>query len=210
VQYSYDDRSVVVVNSYYRAFPHHTVTAKVYNLDMTEKFSKSASIDVGPDSMTRVFEIPEIAGLSDTYFVKLSLTDVPGAVASSNLYWLSTKPDVSDWGRGNGVYTPIKSYADLTALEKLPPTRVRMSSRPEAKGSDELQRVTVENTGTSLAFFVHLRVLAGTREIAPVIWEDNYFALMPGEKRTLTGTYHKKDLGGAAAMVKLDGWNVAE
>ena len=39
VQYSYDDRSVVVVNSYYRAFPKYQVTAKVYNMDLTEKFT---------------------------------------------------------------------------------------------------------------------------------------------------------------------------
>jgi exo-1,4-beta-D-glucosaminidase len=209
VQYSYDDRSVVVVNSYYRAFPHHTVTAKVYNLDMTEKFSQTASVDVAPDSAARVFEIPETAGLSDTYFVKISLTDAPGKVVSSNFYWLSTRPDVSDWARGNGVYTPIKTYADLTALEKLPPTRVRMTSSAEAKGADEIRHVTVENTGTSLAFFVRLSVSAAGREIAPVIWEDNYFELMPGEKRTVTATYHKKDAGGAAT-VKVDGWNVVQ
>jgi exo-1,4-beta-D-glucosaminidase len=210
VQYSYDDRSVVVVNSYYRVFPHHTVTAKVYNLDMTEKFSKSASLDVASDSAARVFEIPEIAGLSDTYFVKLSLSDTPGAVVSSNFYWLSTKPDVSDWARGNGVYTPIKSYADLTALETLPPARVRMTSRVESKGADEVRRVTVENAGTGLAFFVRLSVVAGGREIAPVIWEDNYFELMPGERKIVAATYHKKDLAGATAVVKVGGWNVAE
>jgi exo-1,4-beta-D-glucosaminidase len=210
VQYSYDDRSVVVVNSYYRAIPGHTVTAKVYNLDLAEKFSKTAPIDIPPDSAARVFELPDIAGLSDVYFVKLTLADKSGAVVSSNFYWLSTKPDVSDWARGNGVYTPIKSYADLTSLEKLPPTRVRMTSRAEPKGADEVSRVTIENTGKGLAFFVRLRVLAGSRDVAPVIWEDNYFELMPGEKKVVTATYHRKDLGGAAATVKVDGWNVVE
>ena len=33
-QYSYDDQSIAVVNSYYRAFPGLKVTAKVYNLDL--------------------------------------------------------------------------------------------------------------------------------------------------------------------------------
>ena len=47
VQYSYEDRSVVVVNSYYRAFPNLEVTAKVYNLDMTEKYAKEATAGVG-------------------------------------------------------------------------------------------------------------------------------------------------------------------
>ena len=37
VQYSYDDRSVAVVNSYYRAFTGCKVAAKVYNLDLTRE-----------------------------------------------------------------------------------------------------------------------------------------------------------------------------
>src|SRR5262249_57479930 len=139
---------------------------RVYKRERGEKCPEAASIDGAADSAARVFEIPEIAGLSDPYFVKLSLTDAPGAVVSSNFYWLSTKPDVSDWARGNGVYTPIKTYADMTALEKLAPVRVRMSSRAESRGADEVRGVTVENTGTGLAFGVRLRVLAGGRESA--------------------------------------------
>jgi hypothetical protein len=34
--------------------------------------------------------------------------------------------------------------------------------------------------------------------------------LMPGEKRTLTATVHRKDLRGSPAQVKLDGWNIAQ
>ena len=62
VQYSYDDRSIVVVNSYYQPFANLKVTAKVYNLDMTEKFSKEAELNVGPDSSTRVFTLPRSTG----------------------------------------------------------------------------------------------------------------------------------------------------
>ena len=40
IQYSFDDRSVVVVNSYNRSFEGLTASAKVYNLDMSEKFSR--------------------------------------------------------------------------------------------------------------------------------------------------------------------------
>jgi exo-1,4-beta-D-glucosaminidase len=62
VQYSYDDRSIVVVNSYYQPLANLKVTAKVFNLDMREKFSKEAEISVGPDSSTRVFSLPRSTG----------------------------------------------------------------------------------------------------------------------------------------------------
>ena len=54
-----------------------------------------------------------------------------------------------------------------------------------------------------------MTVEAAGRDVAPVIWEDNYVSLMPGKKRTVTATVHRKDLRGAAAQVKLDGWNIA-
>ena len=62
VQYSYDDRSIVVVNSYYQPFANMKVVATAYNLDMTPKFSREVKMDAEPDSSTRVFTLPEIDG----------------------------------------------------------------------------------------------------------------------------------------------------
>jgi exo-1,4-beta-D-glucosaminidase len=202
VQYSYDDRSVVVVNSWYKLFAGYKVTAKVFNLDSSLKFEKTGPVDVSADSTARVFTIPEIEGLSTTYFLRLQLQDTSGAVVSDNFYWLSTKPDVSNWQAGNGRYTPLSSYADLKGLETLPRVALKLSSRAEPKGADEVEHVTIENPTSRLAFFVHLEVMAGGKEVAPVIWEDNYVSLMPGEKRDISATVHRKDLGGLKAKVE--------
>src|SRR5581483_6258572 len=136
VQYSYDDRSVAVVNSYYRAITGHTVTAKVYAVDATEKFTKTAPVEIASDSVVRVFDIPAID--APVYFLRLRLADPTSKVVSENVYWLSTKPDVSNWARSNGRYTPIESYADFTALESLPHPAVKVTSAASASGSDEV------------------------------------------------------------------------
>jgi exo-1,4-beta-D-glucosaminidase len=210
VQYSYDDQSIVVVNSHYRAFPGYKVTAKVYNMDLAEKFSKTTPVDIAEDSAAKVFDLPQIEGLTKTYFVKLTLQDAAGKLVSSNFYWLSTQPDVSDWAAGNGRYTPIKTYADLTALEQLAPVKLKVASRTEQKGTEAVDRVTVENSGSHLAFMVHLTVRKGPAgaDIQPVYWEDNYFELLPGEKREVSATYQRKLLGGAKSQIKVDGWNI--
>jgi exo-1,4-beta-D-glucosaminidase len=83
----------VVVNSYYKPFPNLKVTAQVYNLDMTVKFSRQAALDVAADSSTRAFTLPEIDGLSSTYFVSLALEEPSGNSVSGNFYWLSAKPE---------------------------------------------------------------------------------------------------------------------
>jgi hypothetical protein len=49
----------------------------------------------------------------------------------------------------------------------------------------------------------------GGEEVLPVFWEDNYVTLLPGETRELTATYAPKDLGVAAPVVTVDGWNIA-
>jgi len=211
VQYSYDDGSIVVVNSLYQAFPGYRVTAQVLNLDLTEKFSQTASVDIAEDSSTRVLVVPQIAGLSTTYFVRLALNDPAGNLVSSNFYWLSTQPDAYDWASSDSWHTPMTSSGDLTALQNLAPAKVTATWDSEDADTDEVDHVTVENASSQLAFFVHLTVLRGQNggDIAPVYWEDNYFELMPGEKREVAATYPRKLLAGAQPYIQVDGWNLA-
>ena len=74
----------------------------------------------------------------------------------------------------------------------------------------EIEQVTVSNPGKTLAFAVRLKVKRDSdgEEILPVLWEDNYFALLPGQSRQITATYQAKDVGRAKAVVDVSGWNV--
>jgi hypothetical protein len=45
-------------------------------------------------------------------------------------------------------------------------------------------------------------------EILPVLWEDNYFALLPGETRQVTATYRANNKNKLAPTVEVEGWNV--
>ena len=45
-------------------------------------------------------------------------------------------------------------------------------------------------------------------EILPVLWQDNYFTLLPGETRDVTATYRIGDKSKATPSVEIDGWNV--
>ena len=210
VQYSYDDASVVVVNSLYQALPAYTVTAKVYNLDLTEMYTRTASLNITADSASRVFTLPQIAGLSRTYFVRLMLTDAGGNEASRNFYWLSTQPDVMDWPNWNYRYVPVTTYMDLTGLETLPPAPVSVTWQAVPSDADQVEHVTVRNPSPNLALLVHLTVRLGKGgpDVAPVLWSDNYFELMPGEQRDITATFAASLLGGMQPDLDVDGWNV--
>ena len=103
--------------------------------------------------------------------------------------------------------TPLAQAADLTGLQRLPPAEVRATATFESGRA----RVVLENPSKHLAFFVHLAVRKGPagEEVLPVLWEDNYVTLLPGESREIAATYAAKDLGGARPVVTVDGWNTA-
>jgi exo-1,4-beta-D-glucosaminidase len=210
IQYSENNGAIVVVNSTYEDHPGLHAKAEVFNLDLTRKFSKEATLDVTPDSTNSLFLIPKIEGLSETYFVRLELTDASGKVLSRNFYWRSTKPDVSDWANSTWYYTPLSAYANYTALSTLPKVKLEASSTDRTEGDETLTEVTLKNPTSHLAFFVHLEIFQGNTaaDVHSIRWEDNYVSLMPGESREIAARYRTAELNGAKPVVRVDGWNV--
>jgi exo-1,4-beta-D-glucosaminidase len=208
--YGYDDHSIWLVSSQYEDAKGLKLTTKIYNLDMTEKFSQESNVDAPADSTAKIFTLPEIDGLSPTYFVVLRVEDQTGKLVGSNFYWLSTKPETLDWAKSTWYMTPTASYADFTAIAQLPKVKLNESSRTEMHGNEAVTHVTLTNPTKSLAFFIRLKVDRGQKgeEILPVVWEDNYVSLLPGEKREITATYRAKELEGAKPSVEVSGWNV--
>ena len=159
--YGYDDHSVWLVSSQYVDAKGLKLTAKVLNLDMSEKFSKEVSLDAAADSTSKILTLPDIDGLSPTYFLVLRLQDSSGKLVGSNFYWLSTKPETLDWEKSNWYTTPTSSYADYTALSQLPKVKLKVADHTERKGEEAITHVTLENPSKSLAFFVRLKVNKG-------------------------------------------------
>ena len=208
--YSYDDKSIYLVSSSYIDIKGLKLKTRVYNLDMTEKFSQDSAVEMAADSTNKVLTLPDIQGLSPTYFIALRLEDESGKVMGSNFYWLSEKPETIDWEKSNWYVTPTSQFADYTALSQLPKVKLKTTNRTERKGEESVTHVTLENPSKTLAFFVRLKVTkgAGGDEILPVLWQDNYISLLPGEKREVSASYRASELGAAKANVEISGWNV--
>jgi exo-1,4-beta-D-glucosaminidase len=207
VQYSYDDNSVAVVNSTYEALKGTKVSAKIYNIDATEKGSRDVTVDLQADSSTKVFDLPKVDGLSKTYFLRLQLRAPDGELRSDNFYWLSTKADTLNWAKQQDtVYTPQAEFGDLSGLNTLPPVRLRT----EWVIGNGAVHVTVTNPTNAVAFMVHLRVTRGRggEDLTPIFWDDNYITLLPGEKRTVSAKFEQPAPDAAKPMLVLDGWNV--
>jgi len=211
VQYSYDDNSVAVINGTYETLKGTKVSAKIYSVDAIEKASREATLDLGADSSTKAFDLPTPDGLTPAYFLKLELHDATGKLVSENFYWLSTKADVLDWAkRTDTVYTPQKEFGDLTGLNSLPKAKVAITKTVHVSGGNSMLTVAAENKSDGVAFMVHPRLTRGKGgdEVTPVFWSDNYFSLLPGEKKSVTARFDSASLHGAAPELVVDGWNV--
>ncbi|MEO8422468.1 MAG: sugar-binding domain-containing protein [Actinomycetota bacterium] len=210
VQYSYDDRSVAVVNQTPVAAHDLTVRARVFDLHGDERWSRSTRTDLDADGVARLFRVPQPAAITSTYFVELTLSDASGGVLSRNVYWLSTASERLAWRESTWFFTPTKTYADYTDLSDLPEVRTTVAACDDASGDTGTTRVTVTNDSNDVAFFVRLQLTAGPNgdDVTPITWSDGYVTLMPGEEQTLTATYRTADLRGTEPSVEISGWNV--
>ena len=209
IQYSYDDNSIYVVNSYYEDHPKLKATAQVFNLDLSEKLNKTAEVSVAANDKTKVFDLEWPEGLTKSYFLRLRLEAPDGTLVSENFYWLSTVPDLPS--KYEAFFANPASTADYKDLNTLSPVKLNVSSEIGDENGEKAARVTIENPSRGLAFFVHAAVMKGEggQEVAPTFWSDNYISIFPGEKKTVIGRFAAEDLDGTTPAIKMDGWNVA-
>jgi exo-1,4-beta-D-glucosaminidase len=213
VQFSYDDRSVAVVNGTQAPQSGLKIIAKLYDITGAEKFSREAAVDVAADGVGKSIAIPEPADISTAYFLNLQLFSATGSLLSRNFYWLSSKPDELDYAKTEWYYTPQTSFADFSGLQDLPKATVHATLRPAAGTErDAAFQIALENSSKSVAFLTRLRLAKGKSqsEILPVFWDDNYISLLPGEKREVVVHVLRSDLVAAQPTVLVDGFNVAE
>jgi exo-1,4-beta-D-glucosaminidase len=211
IQYSYDDRSVAVVNSTYLPVTGLKASVRVLDFNLKELHSEQKALDLAPDAVNKVMVIPEVpAGTSTTYFVQLALKDGQDKTISSNFYWLSTKKPELDWEKTTYVSTPITSYEDMTQLASLPSVKLATTASVHNGPKGDTVHVRIKNPSQSLAFQVQLAVEAGNPadEVVPVLWEDNYVSLLPGEERVIEAKFPGRRSIGPAAKLKVGGWNI--
>lgn len=211
VQYSYKTKEVFVNNSLLTEYKGLGVEVRVevYNLDGTLKHTAVITKNVGRDTVVSFYTLPAIEGLSTVYFLRLQLKDSKGKIVDVNWYWLSQKEDELDFKKSTWYYTPQSAFTDFSALQQLTKTTVTMRHTTKQKTDSVTHTVTLTNTGKAVAFFVHLRVTKGKTgdDILPVIFEDNYILLAPGETRRINVSYSHKDAGSAEPHFMVEYWN---
>jgi exo-1,4-beta-D-glucosaminidase len=210
IQYAYDDRSIVVVNSTYNEAPNLRADIHVYGLKWNELFSKQQKLNAAPDSSQRVIDIPSTlySAAERIFFIDLSLYDDANHLVSHNFYWIPGTLTTFEWDATDYTHTPAARHEDLTALTQLPAAQVDSHAEIETTPHGREIHLHLANKSNALAFQIHAAVRTSSGGlIAPVFWSDNWIELKPGESTTLTARL--PDTGSSTPIVQVDGWNVA-
>lgn len=212
IQYSYDTGAIVLVNHTLVDRRDLRANVQVRNLDGSVRYSKQfTGVDLSGNRTLKLTTLPALSGLSRTYFVELSLTSSDGRPVSRNVYWLSTQQDVLDWKHSNWYMTPVTQYADLTALQSLPPATSQVHASTQRDGDDNVTTITlsVPESSKAVALFQHVSIRRSAHgdPVLPILWSGNDITLWPGESVTLTARYAADAV--AAPVVEVSGWNVA-
>jgi hypothetical protein len=182
-QFHYLKNTVSIYNDYLKAFDNHTITADVYSLESKLIASYKKSIKVIPEDavLNDIISIDFSSVTSPVHFIKLRLLNGAGKEVSSSFYWRSTDKYT---GKTSNSGPAAGGFAPLSTMKK-----VALSTKYSINQNENKTVITIDlkNTTKSIAFFTQLQLLDElNRPVRPSFYTDNFFSLLPGEKKQVT------------------------
>lgn len=195
---------------------HCIVHMEAIDMNGRQILDKTVEVETRPNtSRVIVKKLHELNKIQHVAFLRLKLVDANSSTLSRNVYWLTKDADQLAWDDSDWRYTPVKRYADYTALNRLPRANVTVTAR-RMQPSQRFPsvNVTLHNHSPVPAVFVRLnlvnkveneKTLQMWEDVVPVAWEDNYVTLWPNETMMLLAE-PMTDI--RAAYLQVDGKNV--
>ncbi|HUX95762.1 MAG TPA: glycoside hydrolase family 2 TIM barrel-domain containing protein [Bacteroidales bacterium] len=210
IAYNYGNNSVYVTNLTTDDITSMKADIKVYGFNGKIIGDKQETTSVKSNSSEKVYTLPSGLPYSKVYFLKLKLSDEQGNNVADNFYWLSTKPDVPDFKKTTWFYTPMAKYADFTDLNKLPKVKPVIESSIKNENDEYEVTVKLSNNSNNIAFLIELGIAGDKsgKSIAPILWDDNYVSLVPGESRVIKARFSASALKDEKPVFRYKGWNV--
>ena len=210
--YNYYDHKIYASNDTRQDMKGVQVEAALFDIHSKKVFEFNKPIDLNENTVVSLAAVPIPAHTRSVYFLDLKLRDMNGKVIAGNFYWLASKDDKMNWAQYFWYYTPIKEFADYTAINTMDKTEIKASKKIVKEGEEWEIALNLKNESGKISFFNELD-LAGKKSgqsILPVFWSDNYVSLLPGEQKTITVKFYGKDLGDDTPVIRINGVNLKE
>jgi hypothetical protein len=170
IQWNPVNNSIKAINTTGKAINNAVATARVYGLDgkVVAACSATGKVNLPETGNAEAFKLKLDKAPAGVHFIVLELRDAEGRLLSDNFYWHNGTDDLN-----------------YQALDKLP------ANTPEVKVVEKTQGkvvITLSNNKQTVAFANRIRLLdsnSGDR-VLPVIMNDNYITLLPGEEKQIS------------------------
>jgi hypothetical protein len=193
IQWSYNNDWIRVINTTNQTTPALRAEAWIYNLDGTQKYYNTTTITSTTNTTTNCFQLAFPTDLTATHFIRLKLTNSNNVAVSENFYWRGT------------------THLDFTALNSLNYVNLGVTSTTTTSNGNIFIDATITNPANSgaVALAIYPKVVNSRTgaTVLPVFTNDGYFALIPGESKTVRLEFASSLLGTDAANVAVDCWN---
>jgi exo-1,4-beta-D-glucosaminidase len=209
--YDYGKNEIFVSNSSRENYKDLIVSIRVSNLDMKEILIKNIPFEIRQDENKIIYELPDfIEGLDPTYFLDLRIVSNQENTLAINQYLLTQTVNEFDWAKTYFVHTPTKKHQNLKQVNLLPAVQLESKLTSTTNYDKTNIIIELENPSKNLALSVELMLLEDKTGhfVAPVYLDDNYFSLLPGEKRIVKGYCYNRDLKGGMPELKVSGFNI--
>ena len=184
---------------------------KCLNLDMSEKFSRRRA-RCSSRQHQKILTLPDVDGLSADYFLVFALEDCCRQTCRIEFLLALHQTRNPRLGQSpTGTPRRPRHTPTYTALSQLPKVKLKVSRPQRAQRRRGITHVTAGKPKQEPGVFCtpESRIRAkAEKKFLPVIWQDNYISLLPGEKREISATYRAAELGAAKPAVEVSGWNV--
>ena len=212
ILYNYGTQEIAAVNSSSAPSPKLKASIRVLDFGLKEVIAKTIDFGLLADEVKTIDALRPPAGITPTFFLDLRILKEKGQLVDANFYALSAKPETLDEAQATWYVTPIKDFADLTALAALKPVALNIKAKFDKDGPQTKVVVDIENPSPGLAFMVEIRVIREATEepVLPIYLDDNYITLLPKETRRISGLFLTDDLLGEVPKVRIRGWNATD
>jgi hypothetical protein len=198
------DDSIVLSNLTPKTYNTVTTNMKVFDLGGRVVSDQTWNTEtLGPDAygIRLATATADFAKSStDMVFIRLTVKDASGNELGDTLYWHNRK-----------------DYMRYKSLNRLPEVRLEAAVSPkstvakELGNGNDLYAITLSNNSSAPAVQTRIRTISSAtgKDILPAFYSDNYFSLMPGERKTVTVEFNSAYLKGGQPVFELSGWNTS-
>lgn len=183
---------VEVVN--YSAGSHKglKVKAMIVNMDGSVAWEKKSTVDSEEDTTSKCMKLEFPSNLSSAHFVKLLLSE-NDAVISDNFYLRGVE---------EGNYQALREMPKVTLLSDV--------TTKKGDNGEWTATVSLENNSSTPALMIRVNVIGDKDGIQflPMFYSDNYFSLLPGEKKVVNMHWKDVDTRGESPKVVVSGYNM--